>query len=148
MRKTPALAVVTRGMPAEIATGSATTNDSQWRMRLFFAACLPVRTAVATAVLAVGYAYPDALAAVAVYTGATALGFSYNLWLTLSGRKTRGGFGGPVWWARARYVHILMWSATATAAAMRQAWAGWVLVGDVAIAGAVGVAHFAYGMDV
>ena len=130
-------------LPAE---GSA--DGSRWRMRLFFGACIPVRLLISVAALVIGHAYPRALAAVAVYAWVTAIGFAYNLWLTMVGRKERGGFGGSVWWRRARYVHILMWASAATAATARQTWAGWLLVGDVAVAVVAGVAHFVYGLDV
>ena len=130
-------------LPAE-----GSDDGSRWRMRLFFGACIPVRLLLSVAALVIGHAYPRALAVVAVYAWVTAIGFAYNLWLTMVGRKDRGGFGGSVWWRRARYVHILMWASAATAATARQTWAGWLLVGDVAVAAAAGVAHFAYGLDV
>lgn len=78
------------------------------RRRLFWGACLPVRLSWAVAVLVWGRWY-----SVAPWMAVVCLSVSVSLFAnvvrTALGLKTHGGFGGLVWWSRARVLHALLW---------------------------------------
>ena len=110
------------------------------RKLLFWSCCVPVRCAVAAAALVVGYLFPEWLRLLSIYTAATALGFLYNAFLTLAGAKRFGGFGGRVWWAEMRWLHVALWTGTSALALAGVRWAGALLCADV-VAGAMAAAY-------
>jgi len=106
------------------------------RDRLFWTVCLPARTALGAGALAIGYAAPQLLRWVGLYALFTALGLAANAVRAALGHKTHGGFGGRVWWTRARYVHATLWATCAALAFARVPWAGALVLADVAVGAA------------
>lgn len=117
-------------------------TDDETRRALFWAVCIPVRLGVAAAALTIGYVAPRWLPLVAVYAAFTALGFAYNAVLTLVGKKRYGGFGGLVWWAEVRWVHLVLWTSTAVLAFRHVPWAGAILLADACLGIGAGGWHF------
>jgi hypothetical protein len=130
---------------------SAPPSDVARRRLLFWCGCLPTRLAIAAAAWALGRAHPRvALPLLGLYAALTSLSFAVNVVRARAGTKTRGGLGGVVWWAEARYVHVLTYAAVAALAwAARDAdAAAAVLVADVAFGAAVAVVQtFWRGVD-
>lgn len=110
--------------------------------RLFWGVCIPVRIAVGVIALVAGLYMPlYALPLLALYTGATTLGFLHNAALALRGQKSRGVFGGIVWWNRVRWVHIALWATTCVLAMAKIRWAAALLLVDAFIGIAAGYVH-------
>ena len=114
---------------------------------LFWFGCLPARFAIAATALLTGCWRTSLLPVVGLYAAATSAGFLTNVVRTVVGTKERGGFGGVVWWARARVVHMAAWALAAYAAfASTLPWsAGTVLLVDAFLGALFGVLHFTLG---
>ena len=117
--------------------------SARTRFYLFWCVCIPVRFAIAGAALAVTVT-PNrwVFLLVGTYTLVTALGFAWNAWLTVTGEKTLGGFGGKVWWSAWRIVHMLLWGVCATLCFLDCKGAGAILVVDACVGVLAGLTHF------
>lgn len=116
------------------------------RTTLFFVACVPIRYAIASVfLLAPLYRAYVALRVLGGYAFFTAANFVYYAVLTARGEYRTGGFGGEVWWARLRYLHILLWTAAGLAAVLGRTWAGWILVTDTTIGLSGGIVRYSTG---
>jgi hypothetical protein len=62
-----------------------------------------------------------------------------NVYLVRVGVKTRGGFGGYMWWNGLRPLHAVLWGVATGASFAGQWWAGIPLVVDAAVAIVAGV---------
>jgi hypothetical protein len=111
------------------------------RARLLLLACVPLRASAGVAALLAPRAARPYLGAVAA---ALALGFVSSIARGRAGTLVHGGFGGEVWWARLRYVHLAAW-ATAAALLLARApgpAAGLVLLADALLGALAGAAHY------
>tara|TARA_B110000046_G_scaffold78194_1_gene86320 strand:+ start:1004 stop:1393 length:390 start_codon:yes stop_codon:yes gene_type:complete len=120
--------------------------DPDTRRRLFWAVCVPVRVGLATGALVIGARAPQLLLYVGIYAALTAAAFAVNAMRAHAGGKRTGGLGGAVWWARMRYVHVVLWAACAALALRRVRWAGAVLAVDAFAGAAAGALHYRRGM--
>lgn len=111
----------------------------------FFVVCIPVRAAVASLFLLAPLWLDLLLRVLGAYALFTVANFSYYAILTARGEYETGGFGGEVWWARLRYVHVALWMAAGVAALLARPWAGWILVGDVAVGLTGGIVRYSTG---
>ena len=112
------------------------------RLRLFLLVCVPVRAGFGAAVLLLPRAALPYAGAVAA---AIALGFVSSIARGRAGTLVHGGFGGVVWWARLRPVHLVAWAAAAALLFARapQPYAGLVLLADALLGALAGAAHYA-----
>lgn len=103
------------------------------RTQIFYMVCIPFRVSICfflTLVLkeinsnAVRYAAFS-------YLMLTAVGFIFSLILELVGIKKLGGFGGKIWWAKLRYVHILIYITTAILVYLKVQFAALLLLLDI-----------------
>ena len=78
------------------------------RVALFFFVCIPVRLALALIAMHLPTAPPRALHIFAAYCILVALGFVGKI----IENPPLGGFGGPVWWQKHRYVHVVSYVTT------------------------------------
>lgn len=111
------------------------------RLRLLMLVCVPLRASVGVAALLAPRAAQPYLGAAAA---AIALGFVSSIARGRAGTLVHGGFGGAVWWARLRVVHLLAW-ATAAALLLARApgpAAGLVLLADALVGALAGAAHY------
>jgi len=106
--------------------------SDQARRLIFTFVCFPTRLAIGIVVFSINVAVPETYAVTAAYTGLTALSFIRIAILN----PTHGNFGGPVWWGRARLVHVCTYSVACAAALARLPLAGAILAAD-AVLGAV-----------
>ena len=111
------------------------------RLRLFLYVCIPVRAAAGGVLLILP---PAALPYAGAAAAAIALGFVSSIARGRAGMLTHGGFGGKVWWAGWRPVHLAAW-ATAAGLLFARAppvWPALVLLGDFLFGAFLGAWHY------
>lgn len=112
--------------------------DVSGRTWLIWSGCLPARAGLAVAVMWLAHAKPPgAMPIVAALLLVPAVGFG-GQWLL--GGRTRGAFGGPVWWGHARLAHAVLYLAAAVLCVWRGDVAGLVLLADVVLGAALAIA--------
>lgn len=120
------------------------------RQRLFWMVCLSVRSLWAVSVLVWGHEPMVALwmAVLCLSVSVTLFG---NTLRTLAGLKTHGGFGGVVWWGRARVLHATLWAgagATLLSTNASHLVSGGLLLADVVFAALFGGLYYGRGIAV
>jgi hypothetical protein len=109
--------------------------NTSTRNALFWVVCIPVRTSLGVAALL--FAEYALWWALYVHAAIASLQLAGLVRAALDKTKTRGGFGGLVWWRELRLVTGLCHAAFVGLAFARVWWAGWMLIIDAA-SGALG----------
>lgn len=104
----------------------------------FWGICIPIRLSIGIFVLWLGYNYNYISRFLAIYTAITTLG---HLERVIRDPKF-GMSGGPMWWSRVRYIHVLLWFTTTILLALGFEWAGYFLIGDAILGIISGILHY------
>lgn len=108
------------------------------RAWLFWLVCLPIRVGLAVGALLLARLKPAGLPFLGAALLLPAAGFAVQA--LLGGFRSRGGFGGPVWWADARAAHAAVYFAAAVLCFWEGKAAALVLLADAALAAALAIA--------
>ena len=117
----------------------------------FWSVCLLVRLYVAvlaTLLTTCLHRHASAQYAVSIYATVTLMGFFWSFLSQACGVKTRGLFGGTIWWTHARYVHMLAWFSLAVASWLRLYASGAILFVDVVVGVIAGILQETYEIHV
>ena len=104
----------------------------------FWAFCITTRLSIGIFLLWLGYNYNYISRFFAIYTGITTLG---HIERVVADPKF-GVSGGPMWWSRVRYIHVLLWFSTTVLLAFGFEWAGSLLIGDAILGIISGILHY------
>ena len=112
------------------------------RRALFWTVCIPVRFVISLVYILMGRLVPQWLPTMALCSGAVALGFLCMAFLEIAGLKGHGAFGGRMWWSQVRWIHIILWAATALCSSRHIPHAGILLLCDTLIGATAGLLHY------
>jgi microtubule-associated protein 1 light chain len=120
----------------------ATSPDT--RRRLFWFICIPLRFSIALILFVWGAWSPILFG---VFFLAVSVTLFSNVVRTLAGSKTHGGFGGVVWWDKARMLHSLLWGSAGLLSVLKETQLASVLLfADVASAALFGALYYRFGI--
>jgi hypothetical protein len=102
--------------------------DVQGRFLLFWLVCVPLRVGLAVGALLVARLAPARLPHLAAVLLLPATGFAVQ---HLMEAQHKGAFGGPAWWADARAIHAVFYTAAAALSFGIGEAAGLVLLADI-----------------
>ena len=112
------------------------------RRALFWNACIPVRLIIFSVYILMGRLVPQWLPTMALCSGAVSLGFLCMTLLEITGFRRHGAFGGRMWWSQVRWIHIVLWAATALLSFHHVPHAGILLLCDTVIGATAGLLHY------
>ena len=122
--------------------------EDEKRLQYFWMFCIPVRTVIAIfATLATLQTNKILFYVLGSYTAITATNFLVNVFRTCQGTKTKGGFGGDMWWKNARYIHIFIYSLCSILSFLEIYGSGVILFVDVQLGISLGILHYRYNIE-
>ena len=114
-------------------------TDPRTLANLYWLVCIPIRGAAAALALIVGIRAPRLLPVVGIVSTSVTFTFVFNVYQVHAGVKTKGGFGGYMWWNGLRPMHAVLWGVAAVASFSGQWWAGIPIVADTTVGIVTGV---------